>query len=78
MVVSLSARIDDLDLQDATDVCEYCIYSRGSEYLGSLELGKYVYGWRDICITLLFVISSYGLVFIMMKLRTKQTKTAKA
>jgi len=63
---------------DAVDVCEYCIYSRGSEYLASLELGRKVYGWRDICLTLLFVLSSYGLVFIMMKLRTKQTKKAKA
>lgn len=34
-------------------------------------------GWRDIGITALFVVSSYSLTFVLMKLRTKKTKTAK-
>ncbi|KAG9022286.1 hypothetical protein FRB95_000435 [Tulasnella sp. JGI-2019a] len=62
----------------STTECAYCIYSKGSEYLATLNLGKHIYGWRDICITLLFVFSSYGFVFIMMKLRSKKSKSAKA
>lgn len=31
---------------------------------------------RDICITFLFVLSSYSLVFLLMKLRSKKTKSA--
>ncbi|KAG8863780.1 hypothetical protein FRB96_007617 [Tulasnella sp. 330] len=67
-------------IQDPTSTteCAYCIYSKGSEYLATLNLGKRVYGYRDICLTFLFVLSSYGFVFIMMKLRSKKSKSAKA
>lgn len=61
---------------DATSGCEYCIYSKGSQYLETLNLGKHYYGWRDILLTLLFVLSSYGLVFLLLKLRSKRSKTA--
>ncbi|ROV97280.1 hypothetical protein VSDG_04785 [Cytospora chrysosperma] len=56
--------------------CEYCAYSQGSEYLKTLNINHKYYGWRDVGITALFCISSYGLVFLMMKLRSKATKTA--
>ncbi|KAK4056102.1 hypothetical protein OIO90_002833 [Microbotryomycetes sp. JL221] len=61
---------------DSTSDCAYCIYSRGSEYLASLNKPEYYYGWRDIGITALFVLGLYGLVFVMMRLRTKATKRA--
>ena len=86
-------------LQDpsSTTECAYCIYSKGSEYLQSLNLKQHYYGesfevlwaletsslthfartgWRDIGITALFCLSSYGFVFLLMKLRTKKTKAA--
>ena len=65
-----------LNEPDATSNCAYCPFSKGSEYLATLNKPRHVYGWRDICLTLLFVISSYSLVFIMMKLRSKRSKTA--
>jgi ATP-binding cassette subfamily G (WHITE) protein 2 (SNQ2) len=34
------------------------------------------FGWRDAGIVVLFVISGYGLVFLLMKLRTKKSKRA--
>ncbi|WVR04900.1 hypothetical protein IAU60_001912 [Kwoniella sp. DSM 27419] len=65
-------------LQDpqATSNCHYCAYSKGYEYLATLNLGEKLDGWRDIGITALFCISSYGLVFLLLKLRTKASKTA--
>ncbi|OCF41123.1 ABC transporter [Kwoniella heveanensis CBS 569] len=65
-------------LQDpsATSQCQYCSYSKGYEYLASLNLPDKLDGWRDIAITALFVLSSYGLVFLLLKLRTKASKTA--
>jgi ABC-type multidrug transport system permease subunit len=51
---------------DATANCEYCPYSVGHEYLQSYNLTRRVYTWRDICLTLLFVLSSYGLVFLLL------------
>lgn len=61
---------------DATSGCQVCSYTRGSDYLSTINLNDYYYGWRDVGITAIFVISSYGLVYALMKLRTKQTKTA--
>jgi ATP-binding cassette subfamily G (WHITE) protein 2 (SNQ2) len=78
---------------DSATECAYCIYSRGSEYLATLELSERYYGYRDIGITVIFCLSSYSyvandlllsllilrtpsLVFILMKLRSKSTKTA--
>ncbi|KAL9944680.1 hypothetical protein ACHAP6_007539 [Verticillium nonalfalfae] len=57
--------------------CAYCPYSTGADYLRTMNINEKYYGWRDVGITALFCISSYGLVFLMMKLRTKATKTAK-
>lgn len=41
-----------LDNPDANEGCRYCAYEVGSEYLDSLNLGTWVYGWRNICLTL--------------------------
>ena len=56
--------------------CEYCPYSTGADYLRTMNINDRYYGWRDVGITALFCISSYALVFGMMKLRSKATKTA--
>ncbi|KAJ5572353.1 hypothetical protein N7535_006013 [Penicillium sp. DV-2018c] len=61
---------------DATSGCRVCQYSRGADYLYTLNLKDYFYGWRDAGIVALFVCSSYALVFILMKLRTKASKKA--
>lgn len=61
---------------EATASCQVCQYSTGTGYLATLNLGDKVDGWRDIGITAIFVCSSYALVFALMKLRTKATKTA--
>jgi hypothetical protein len=62
----LSSNPGYLNNPDATSACEYCPFSRGSDYLATLNLSRHVYGWRDICLTLLFVLSSYGLVFLLL------------
>ncbi|KAI0799933.1 putative ABC multidrug transporter [Xylaria sp. FL0064] len=59
-----------------TTICSYCTYSTGADYLQTLNFNRQYYGWRDVGITALFCISSYALVFLMMRLRTKATKTA--
>ncbi|CZR66015.1 probable ATP-binding cassette multidrug transport protein [Phialocephala subalpina] len=61
---------------DATTGCRVCQYKGGSDYLRTLNLPDYYYGWRDAAIVVIFVFSSYGLVYLLMKLRTKKTKTA--
>ncbi|KAL8276801.1 hypothetical protein RQP46_010806 [Phenoliferia psychrophenolica] len=66
----------DLLNANSTDLCEYCVYSKGSEYLAGLNLPNHVDGWRNICITLIFVLSSNSLVFVLMKLRSKKSKSA--
>ena len=59
---------------DATTGCQVCQYREGSDWLKTLNIKDYYYGWRDAAICVIFVISSYGLVFLLMKLRTKKTK----
>ncbi|EFW98765.1 ABC multidrug transporter [Grosmannia clavigera kw1407] len=59
-----------------TTYCDYCPYKSGSDYMRSMNINESYYGWRDVGITALFCVSSYALVFLMMKLRTKATKTA--
>ncbi|KAI0517535.1 putative ABC multidrug transporter [Xylaria bambusicola] len=59
-----------------TTTCSYCPYSTGADFLRTLNFEERYYGWRDVGITALFCISSYALVFLMMRLRTKATKTA--
>ncbi|KAH8801491.1 ABC-2 type transporter-domain-containing protein [Xylogone sp. PMI_703] len=61
---------------DATQQCRVCQYRTGSDYLKTINLPKYSDGWRDAGIVALFVFSSYALVFGLMKLRTKRSKTA--
>ncbi|KAJ5142545.1 uncharacterized protein N7515_001332 [Penicillium bovifimosum] len=61
---------------EATSGCRVCEYTRGADYLFTLNLKDYFYGWRDAGIVALFVCSSYALVFILMKLRTKASKKA--
>ncbi|GLB11200.1 hypothetical protein AtubIFM57258_007620 [Aspergillus tubingensis] len=61
---------------DATADCHVCEYSRGSDYLYTINLKDYYYGWRDAAIVALFAISSYALVYVLMKLRTKASKQA--
>lgn len=60
----------------ATAGCQVCQYATGADYLETLNLKDYYYGWRNVGIVALFVVSSYGLVYLLMKLRTKKTKKA--
>ena len=60
----------------ATSSCQVCQYRDGSDWLYTLNLKDYYYGWRDAAIVVIFAISSYGMVYAMMKLRTKTSKTA--
>lgn len=61
---------------EATEACRVCQYRRGSDYLAGLNLGVYKDGWRDAAIVVIFAVSSYLMVFLLMKLRTKATKKA--
>ena len=61
---------------DATSGCEVCQYKSGADYLRALNIKQEYYGWRNVGIVALFAVSSYSLVFLMMKLRTKATKKA--
>ena len=61
---------------DATSDCRICSYSKGEDYLKTLNLNAYSYGWRDAGIVAGMVLSSYALVYILMKLRTKTSKKA--
>ncbi|MCJ1429433.1 hypothetical protein MMC29_007347 [Sticta canariensis] len=61
---------------DATSQCRVCQYTSGSDYLATLNLGEYKDGWRDAAIVVIFSISSYVMVYLLMKLRTKASKKA--
>lgn len=61
---------------DATADCRICSYSKGEDYLKTLNLNAYSYGWRDAGIVVGMVLSSYALVYLLMKLRTKTSKKA--
>ena len=56
--------------------CQVCQYTQGSDYLITLNLKEEYYGWRNVGIIVGFVFGFYGLVYFMMKLRTKATKKA--
>jgi len=71
----LGSRINLLN-PEATAACEVCQYRFGSDYLATINLGEYYYGWRDAGIVALYAVSSYVMVYLLMKLRTKQSKTA--
>ncbi|RMZ87573.1 hypothetical protein DV736_g5212, partial [Chaetothyriales sp. CBS 134916] len=72
---TLGARAN-LTNPDAVADCRVCQYRTGSDYLYVLNLKDYYYGWRDAAIVVLFAISSYAMVYLMMRLRTKQAKKA--
>ena len=55
--------------------CEYCPYETGVDYPKTLNINGRYYAWRDVGITTLFCISSNSIVILMMKSRTKTTKT---
>lgn len=61
---------------EATSDCRVCSYTKGEDYLKTLNLNEYYYGWRDAGIVVLMVFSSYALVYLLMKLRTKTSKKA--
>ncbi|KAL4987885.1 ABC-2 type transporter-domain-containing protein [Aspergillus falconensis] len=61
---------------DATSDCRVCQYRNGSDFLTTLNINHYYYGWRDAGISVIFAISGYALVFALMKLRTKASKKA--
>ena len=61
---------------DAKAGCRVCEYRSGSDYLYNINLEDYYYGWRDAGIVVLFAFSGYALVYVLMKLRTKRSKTA--
>lgn len=71
----MGSRINLLN-PDATSQCEVCQFRVGSDYLSTIHLGEYVYGWRDAAIVVLFAFSGYALVYALMKLRTKASKMA--
>ncbi|KAJ4312438.1 hypothetical protein N0V84_009930 [Fusarium piperis] len=68
--------ISNLVNPDATSECKVCSYTKGEDYLRTLNLREYYYGWRDAAIVVIFTISSYALVYALMKLRTKTSKKA--
>jgi ATP-binding cassette subfamily G (WHITE) protein 2 (SNQ2) len=59
---------------DAMSDCRVCQYRVGSDYLATLEINDYYFGWRDSAIVFIFVLSGYALVYLLMKLRTKASK----
>ncbi|UZJ56260.1 hypothetical protein CBS101457_005580 [Exobasidium rhododendri] len=61
---------------EATSGCRVCEYTQGSDYLKTINLNDYYYGWRDAAIVVIFAFSSYGMVYLLMKLKTKKSKTA--
>ncbi|KAH6898033.1 putative ABC transporter [Thelonectria olida] len=56
--------------------CRVCKYTEGGDYLRTLNIKEEGYGWRNAGIVVVFVVGIYGLVYLMMKLRTKATKKA--
>jgi ATP-binding cassette subfamily G (WHITE) protein 2 (SNQ2) len=61
---------------EATSGCKVCQYRLGSDYLATLNINDYYFGWRDAGIVVIFALSSYAFVFLLMKLRTKASKKA--
>ncbi|KPM39862.1 Protein SNQ2 [Neonectria ditissima] len=68
--------VSNLVNPDATSDCKVCSYTKGEDYLRTLNLLEYYYGWRDAAIVVIFALSSYALVYALMKLRTKTSKKA--
>lgn len=68
--------VSNLVNPEATSGCKVCSYTKGEDYLRTLNLKEYYYGWRDAAIVVIFALSSYALVYALMKLRTKTSKKA--
>ncbi|KAJ5344376.1 hypothetical protein MYU51_003039 [Penicillium brevicompactum] len=64
--------------ESSTGTCSFCQYSQGADYAKTFNLKEKYYSWRDTGITALFCLSTYGLVILMMKLRSKKTKSARS
>ncbi|KAI9376110.1 hypothetical protein BJX61DRAFT_539123 [Aspergillus egyptiacus] len=77
MADSLSKQPGYLLDANSTTTCSFCQYSSGADYARTFNLREEYYGWRDTGITALFCITSYAMVFVMMKLRSKKTKEAR-
>ncbi|QKX55112.1 uncharacterized protein TRUGW13939_02204 [Talaromyces rugulosus] len=71
----LGAGTNLLNPDDITG-CQVCQYTQGGDYLRTLNLAEEYYGWRNAGIVVVFVVGIYGLVFLMMKFRTKASKKA--
>lgn len=69
-------RASNLLNPEATDSCRVCQYTTGTDYLQTLNLNEWVYGWRNVGIIGIFVFSGYALVFALMALRTKKSLKA--
>ncbi|KAG5926361.1 hypothetical protein E4U42_003395 [Claviceps africana] len=69
-------RVANLLNPEATASCRVCSFTEAQDYLRTLNLKEYSYGWRDAGIVTLMVFSSYALVYGLMKLRTKISKKA--
>ncbi|KAA8646438.1 hypothetical protein EYZ11_000293 [Aspergillus tanneri] len=74
--IAKAGRSINLINPDARSNCRVCQYKRGSDFLRTLNINHYYYGWRDVGISVIFAISGYALVFGLMKLRTKASKKA--
>ncbi|KAI5362170.1 Putative ABC transporter-like, ATP-binding domain, ABC-2 type transporter, ABC-transporter [Septoria linicola] len=61
-----------------TSACQVCQYTTGADYLRTLNLDDKYFGWRNAGLVAVFAIAIDGLVYLMMKLRTKQTKKAES
>ncbi|KAI4728946.1 hypothetical protein E4T49_03351 [Aureobasidium sp. EXF-10728] len=61
-----------------TSGCRVCQYTTGADYLRTLNLDDKYFGWRNAGLVVVFVFGIYGLVYLLMKLRTKQTKKAES
>jgi ABC-type multidrug transport system permease subunit len=61
---------------DATALCKVCQYRSGKDYLYTLNLKEQNFGWRNAGICVLFALSGYALVYLLMRLRTKTSKKA--
>ncbi|KAE8141873.1 membrane bound transporter [Aspergillus pseudotamarii] len=60
---------------DSAD-CRACQYTKGSDYLRTINLNDWYYGWRAAAIIVLFVLSSFSLLYVFMNLKTKTSKRA--
>jgi ABC-type multidrug transport system permease subunit len=58
-----------------TSACHVRQYRQGSDYLATINLNDYYYGWRDAAIVVIFARSPYAMVFLLMKLRIMKQVT---